>query len=265
MKNTRNFEGLTEWPMTKEGAKNANPKFHSPREGNFHGEEPITAEQYDQECEDIERVRNDVDNDRWPKWWFEKNGEDGNLSPLLIKYLGLSQSDPKGCATAVRMDHPYALWTGMVIPYLQDEGVELNQDMRHSSVPFVETLGAEALGKMLIWSSMEEVFDIKWAIGQSRLDEYSDWGESILMYPRPNHSESPAGHSSFAGSSAKAAEIAYKPNELQINSIGFACKQFANFRGFSAQHIWSSNALGYKVGYRQTIETMLERMKRILL
>lgn len=265
MSNHRKFHGLTDWPMTAEAAKTADPVLHSPREGNFHGEEPITAESYHEQCEDIERVRYDVQSRRWPGWWFEKNGIVPGLSPLLKKYLKLSERRPQACARAVRMDHPFELWSKAVIPYLQDQSVQLNQNLRHSAVPFVENLGAQALGEILIWSGMEEVFDVKYAIGQSRLDEYSEFGSDILMYARPPHPEDGAGHGAFSGGAAKAAKLFFSPNEEQVAAIVLATKQFCSFRGFSAQHIWSSNIRGWEIGYRQTVEVAVGRMNQILL
>ena len=218
----------------------------SPRVGNLHGYSAISDVNYITEVEEVATVRDLVKANVWPTDFFTTHLGAGGLSPILAKYLDLSENNVGRCADAVKNDHPFDGWDNMIEPYCVDEGI-LPLDPGHPGNAFVEGVTTRAAAHTAIAAALEKAFQVKYAIGQLRPIEYFD--ATFDRYETPNHPESPAGHGAFCGASQKAFETYYQPSAGQIADMTFATKQFAMFRSLSGMHIPYSNLLGWTIGY----------------
>jgi len=220
----------------------------SPREGNLHGYSAISDANYALEVADVADVRVLVRSNIWPADFMNTYLGASNLSPILAKYLGLSEANPQKCADAVKSDHPFDGWDNIIEPYVSDEEiVELPQPPDHEGDQMVENVTRRAAAHTAIAYALEKAFDVKYAIGQLRPVEYYD--HTFDRYETPNHPESPAGHGAFCGASQAQFELLYVPSAGQIADMTYATKQLAMFRSFAGLHIPFSNLLGWTIGY----------------
>lgn len=237
-----------DYPFTAETCENLGKTYLvSPRPGNDHGYEVIKEEEVVAQMDEVRELRDLVKANIWPTKFLEKYLGKGSLSPVLAKYLNLSENSPKQAADTVRMDHPFDIWDIIIEPYAKDNGVELAKPRKHEGVDFVETVLERSEAHRMIAAGLDKSFDVKYYHGSLRPLEYHEC--SIQRYQTPTHPEMPAGHGAFAGSGARAFEAIYKPTEEQKEEIIYATKQFAMFRSFSAMHIAFSNLLGWDIGY----------------
>lgn len=238
------------WPLTADELAKLGPtSLVSPVAGIPHGCCHLGDDEFRAELEVVERVRDWVASSRWPGWFFENQGIDGKLSPLLESALGLSESDPQGCADVVKMDHPFDLWDRVIEPFATSNKIALRDAPKHKGVPFVETVGARSIAHSIIADALEKCFEVKYFFGQARPFEISNYGGSLEQYPCPAHPERPAGHGAFCGATNAAFRRLFVPiTDDDLATVKTATLQFAHFRTFSAMHLASSNNLGWEIG-----------------
>lgn len=220
----------------------------SPIAPDSHGFDRLSDAAYLEELRDVERVRYEVCERIWPAWWFEKQGIDPELSPLLIKYIRVNKVAPERCADVVRMDHPFALYDDVLHQFAIDQKIPLRVETSHVGVPFVELIECQAVAHLLISKALTKSFEVKKALKQPRPWEISDYGLNLEKYPCPAHDERPAGHGAFSGAAYRAFEMNFNPSPEQLKQAETATKQFCSFRTFSAMHLASSNMLGWFIG-----------------
>lgn len=243
---------VLKWPMTKEQYDNlGETRLVSPRVGNDHGHKAVSEKQYIEEVEELIPLREQVEKGIWPTEYFEKYLGSGELSEVLSSTLGARLKNPKVAADTVRMDHPFDIWDLVIEPWAKANNIPYREELTHKGDPFVESVLYRAKAHSIIAAALDKAFDVKYALGELRPEEYCDSG--IVRFQTPNHPECPAGHGAFSGAGARAFELIYSPTKEQLKQVIFDTKQFAMFRSLSAMHIASSNLLGWKIGYENKV------------
>lgn len=225
----------------------------NPCPGQRHGTpEPFWpgSPEYDEQMDALVRVAMDVERDIWPAWYFEYCGVDTELSPVL-RAVGLDESDPKGCADAVRMDQPGELWSAL-INYSAEEKVDpephLYQDVGQR---FLEryVYPAEEFHTELT-RAMRGIFEVKYYWGVERPEE-TVRSANFSQYPEgcPMHPSYGAGHGCVGG----VANRVYKKrfphaNPQHFHHVEMATRQFAHFRDLARVHTKQDSDLGWRFG-----------------
>lgn len=222
---TKGSNGIDlEYPISRSQASLLNG-YSSPehslisvREGDSHGYNLPMALCNDQSrkeaLNEILKVREEVENDIFPKWFMEKYyPEDWGTFPEKIPEplanahntfnlpQPLSFDDPKGLANVVHMDHTTDL-SRVVLNWLISE----KADFKNKAEKGFNFLAAvpdqhEKLNRK-IKQYMDMAFEMKWYFGVPRPEEVA--GKNITAYPEgsPSHASLPAGHGAAAFATA---------------------------------------------------------------
>jgi len=199
-----------------QGSNTPDHNLISVRVGNDHGynlpDDLCNETQIQQSLTEILKVREEVENDIFPRWFMELYypAEWGTFpqeipEPLANSHLTfnltepLSFNNPKGLASVVEMDHTTDLGR-IILDWLISEKAEFPES-KTKGFDFVSAVPKqhEKVNK-LISEFMEIAFEMKYFFGVARPEEVA--GENITAYDEgcPSHPSYPAGHgaASFA-------------------------------------------------------------------
>lgn len=224
----------------------------NPCDGMHHGvpmPHKLCSDEYLEEAEMLVRVAMDVERNIWPDYYFDFCGIDSEISPVL-RAVGLTEQNPKGCANAVRMDQPGELWQAIVnysareeIPAAPEKsGLRFLDRYVNPNKPFGDNLEA----------SMVAAFEVKYFYGLARPEEYFN-APNFAHYPEgcPPHPSYIAGHGTVGGVANRTFREEFPHAEDKHRAdVATATKQFAHFRDLARVHTRQDSAEGWNFGDR---------------
>lgn len=244
------------YPLTtlppSEGSGLVSPMINTQSHGLPTPPEAGSAE-HDAMAQEVLAVRALVENDVWPKEFFEKYHPRAGFSadelPQPLKDEMLSTSDPKGCANVVHMDSPLDMPLA-VIKWLAKEAPAIKGDSS-GHVDFVARI-IRPLSEIGKRQGMEMIsgFEAKYHFGYPRPEEYLNIpGSVITSYPEgcPGHPSYPAGHGSVAGVVSALAELFVLSKE-QADVIFDCAYYWSQFRTLAGVHYAIDNLAGLMIG-----------------
>ena len=212
------------------------------------------TQEFEDEANALVRVAMDVERDIWPEWYLEFCGVDTRLSPIL-EAVGLSESDPKGCANAVQMDQPGELWAA-ILRWTAVEGIKIAPQSK--GVRFLERNVDpwKVFGDELA-PAMRKAFQVKYYYGQPRPEEYFD-SANFAHYPEgcPAHCSYIAGHGTVGGVAAGCfRKVFTEATHEQIDAVNTATLQFSHFRDFARVHYRADSREGWLFGVENSLSS----------
>lgn len=224
----------------------------NPCTGRHHGVCPpheIFSDEYQEEANMLVRVAMDVERDKWPDYYFDFCSVDSELSPVL-RAVGLSERNPKGCANAVRMDQPAELWAA-IVNYAAAEGIPAAPEKKgirflDRYVDPVAPFGAN------LKDAMRKAFEVKYFYGMARPEEYFE-SANFAQYPEgcPPHPSYVAGHGTVGGVANRTFREQFPhAEEKHRTAVLTATLQFAHFRDMARVHTRQDSAKGHELGDR---------------
>jgi len=240
---------LLSYPLSTASVIGTKTSLVNPSNGERHGvPEPFWpgSPEYTEETNALVSLAADVEAQKWPSWYLDYCGVSSELSPIL-EAASLSQDDPRGCASAVRMDQPQELWMAL-LAYARSEAIGLNEQV--TGVPFLETnVNVATHFHIELEEAMRRVFQVKYFYGLLRPEEYFA-SMNFTAYPEgcPNHPSYPAGHGVLAGIAYKVFCDHFAPTQDQRHEVLTATRQFAHFRDFARVHTRQDSLTGWRFG-----------------
>lgn len=236
--------------------------MHSPMVGDRHNLDDFDFDNYEEKTQEVIDVRNDVKNNKYPKWFMDKYfpkewGDDSDIGFEVLKYAGLSKLNPKGLANVVHMDKPDDLFEQAIVPYMRANGIKSKDDRHKSHVDFYgNVLGDNENLWDKLRTAIRKGFQAKYFFGVARPEEYIsaksgfDMKGLITFYPEgcPPHPSYPAGHSCASGATGKFVIDNFKLTHKQKQEIRSACYLWGQFRTFAGVHYADDNIAGLKIG-----------------
>lgn len=208
---------------------------------------PVDSDEYKEEADALVRLAMDVERNIWPDWYFDYCGISSELSPVL-KAVGLSESNPKGCANAVQMDQPAELWMA-IVNYLAAEGVAVRSDKK--GIRFLDRYVSPLKPfSVVLDDAMVKAFEVKYYYGQARPEEYYN-AANFAHYPEgcPPHPAYPAGHGTVGGVANKVALAQFpEMDQYHKDEIFTATRQFSHFRDLARVHTRQDSRVGHMFG-----------------
>ena len=197
------------------------------------------------------RVAMDVERDKWPDYYFDFCEVDSELSPVL-RAVGLSERNPKGCADAVRMDQPSELWAA-IIDYVAAENIPVSPERK--GIRFLDQyMNPVAPFGANLKESMQQAFEVKYYYGLARPEEYFE-SPNFAQYPEgcPPHPSYVAGHGTVGGVANRTFREEFPhATDAQRQAVETATLQFAHFRDLARVHTRQDSRKGWELGNRSS-------------
>lgn len=238
-------------------------RFVSPRIGDRQCiENPLMPEDdgFIEELFEVVQVRDDVLNDKWPGWFFEKHGVQAEIPVALVIVAGfyniqLLDEDlnpkPKEAARLVHMDNFMDLGVGLLDHLLMSD-YQFRNKPTHGGVEFLDGQVDHQAGlAMELSKSAEEAFKAKWFFGRPRPEEILGFNCTEYKEASPCHPAYPAGHGCFAGSTYRFLNQYLKLDRGVAQTMEIATKHFAMYRTLAGVHYQSDNVAGWELGAKR--------------
>lgn len=217
---------------------------------------PIGSAEFDEQCELLVRLRDDVNARRWPDWYFEHHGIDPDPPPMFAQF-GVNRANPEAAAELVdhNMDKKLDLFHAIraQFPYvvLKSDPME-RSPQQWGGIDFIGWGLFEAATLNAIMDALIESFQVKTWFGQQRPEHYFQAGPVLTSYQAPGHNSYVAGHSAIAGGTYQMWNESVDLTDSALHVIKTACQHYCHYRSFGFVHWPEDNTAGFELAIAKT-------------
>jgi hypothetical protein len=237
------------YPFTAYTVENLGPtRLVSPRPGNHHGIALPHHDVFVSQLEEVKEVTAMTRKGQWATKFFEKYiGADGaKPSPILMKYIGISENSPMKFVNWLATDHPMDYYDKCVEPWARAQKIKLKH--QGPGMPFLDTVGCRAQAHAMIHKALDAAFDVKYYYGKLRPCELYD--TSICILDTPNHPTFVGGHATFGQATAIAFSKLWDATPEQVRMVEVGGRQIGHGRTLGGVHFAADNESGFDVAIK---------------
>lgn len=213
---------------------------------------------FDEELNEAMQVFQDVQENYWPSWFFEKYGINPAVPEPLLTHVNPNQ--PMTAADLVRMDNPIDLGLELFSWLLDWEDLKPKGAKPWNEFIQDRVVLHADLAAYLV-EALEATFEVKYFFGRPRPEEANLIGESSTAYPEgcPTHPAYPAGHGAVAGATYAYMKFRFDLSAEQEQVIEEATKHFSMYRSLAMVHYANDNMVGWALGNKVVEELCLAK------